>query len=158
MSRYVGDHLSDDLISRLSADVALERSKVAIVICSIDEHGWPHPAMLSTLEVVARDPRNIRIASHVASRTTRNLKANGKLSLILADEQAVFYLKGDALLLAPSMRLVPQYATFNFRVDSVLEDEPMEHENARVVSGIQVERTGIDAQAARSMLDELLAD
>ena len=157
MSKFVADHLNIELIARLSADTAIERANVAIVICTVDEHGWPHPAMLSTLEVVATDARNIRIATHVASRTTRNLTANGRLSLILADEQGVYYLKGDALLLAPAMRIVPHYAKFNFRVDSVLKDDPTESEHARVVSGIQVERPAVDVQAARSLLDELLA-
>lgn len=158
MSRFVADHLNTELIARLSTDTAIERSDIAIVICTVDEHGWPHPAMLSTLEVVARDARNIRIATHVASRTTRNLKANGKLSLILADEQAVYYLKGDALLLAPAMRTVPHYAKFNLRVDSVLADVPTEHEDARLVSGIRVERSDLDAQMARLILEELLAE
>jgi hypothetical protein len=114
--------------------------------------------MLSTLEVVARDERNIRLATQVASRTTRNLAANGKLSMILTAGPAVYYLKGDALRLAGAMRTAPHCAKFNLRVDSVLEDDPTEYEHARVVSGIQVERTDIDAQVARSILDELLAD
>lgn len=158
MSRFVADHLNPDLIAQLSADTAVARANTAIVICSIDEHGWAHPAMLSTLEVVAKDARNVRIATHIGSRTTRNLRANGKLSMIIADETAVHYVKGDVLPLAPSMRTVPHYAKFNLRVDSVLQDVPTEDENARIVSGIRVERSDLDTQKARSILEELLSD
>lgn len=158
MSRFVADHLNPDLIAQLSADTAVARANAAIVICSIDEHGWAHPAMLSTLEVVAKDARNVRIATPVGSRTTRNLKTNGKLSMIVADETAVHYLKGDVLLLAPVMRTVPHYAKFNLRVDSVLQDVPTEDENARIVSGIRIERSDLDTQKARSILEDLLSD
>ncbi len=142
----------------MAIDTAIERANVAIVICSIDEDGWAHPAMLSTLEVVAKDARNMRIATHVGSRTTRNLKTNGKLSMIIADETAVHYLKGDVLLLAPAMRTMPHYAKFNLRVDSVLQDVPTEYENARIVSGIRIERSDLDTQKARAILEELLSD
>jgi hypothetical protein len=157
MSTFIADHLPDQLLAYLSPPTATGDASVAIVICTVDEHGWPHPAMLSRLEVVARDARNVRLATHVASRTTRNLKANGKLSLVLADADAVHYVKGDALLLEPAMRVAPHLAKFNLRVDSVLADNPQDYEDARIVTGITVERHGVDAPAARSILDELLA-
>jgi hypothetical protein len=158
MSTFVGDYLTTTALSLLAIDRAVERRTQAIVICTIDEHGWPHPAMLSSLEVVAYDARNVRLATHISSRTTRNLRANGKLSLIVADAQGVFYIKGDVLLLSPSMRTAPQLSRFNMRVDSVLEDSPRRYENARVVSGITVDRDVADAEPARMVLDELLSD
>src|SRR5688572_6594915 len=127
MSRFVADHLPDNVVACLSSATALERLEHAIVICTVDEHGWPHPAMLSTLEIVAKDASNVRVATHVSSRSTRNLKANGMLSIILADETAVYYIKGDALLLAAAMSAAPQKAKFNVRVDSVLQDNPAEY-------------------------------
>ena len=158
MSKFVADHLTNGLVSRLSIDRAIEYADRAIVICTVDEHGWPHPAMLSSLELVARDARNIRLSPHVASRTARNLKANGRLTLILANATGVHYIKGDVLLLAPSMTAAPELAKFNMRVDSVLEDNPADFEDARIISGIAVTRAGIDVGRARSILTELLAD
>ena len=156
MSTFVADHLSDALLARLAAATAIDHLDRAIIICSVDEHGWPHPAMLSQLEIVARDARNIRLATHIASRTTRNLKANGKLSLVVADAEAVNYVKGDVLLLEPAMHAAPHLAKFNLRVDGVLADNPQDYEDARIVTGITVERRGVDAVAARAILDELL--
>ena len=156
MSKFVADHLPDALLKWLAADDAIERVGTAIVICSVDEHGWPHPAMVSRLEVVARDGRNVRVATDAGSRTTRNLKANGKLTLVLADADAVHYVKGDVLLLEPAMRSAPNFAKFNLRVDSVLADNPRDYENARILSGITIERDRVDPAAARAILKELL--
>jgi hypothetical protein len=156
MSKFVADHLPDTLVASLSTATAFDRADQAIVICTIDEHGWPHPAMLSTLEVVAKDARNLRIGTHVSSRSTRNLKANGILSMILVNDGAVYYIKGDALLLDAAISVAPQMARFNVRVDSVLQDSPAEYEDAVIVSGIQVRRENLHEPAAREILEELV--
>jgi Pyridoxamine 5'-phosphate oxidase len=158
MSTFIADRLPDVLIARLSIDRALDHADRAIVICSVDEHGWPHPAMLSSLELVARDARNIRLAPHSASRTARNLIANGRLTIILADEHGTFYIKGDVLLVSSAMHAAPEQAVFNLRVESVLQDNPQDYEEARLTSGIRITRTGPDDERARTVLRELTAD
>ena len=155
MSRFVADHLPPSLHSTLSADRARENANRAIVVCSIDEHGWAHPAMLSAYEVVAIDLRNIRLATHVDSRTTRNLKANGQITLILVDAGSAHYVKGDVLLVSAAMKAAPMLAMFNVRVDSVLADDPQAYEDARITSGITVERGQVDETTARAVLGEL---
>jgi hypothetical protein len=157
MSKFIADHLSDVLVARLAADRALANADRAIVICTVDEHGWPHPAMMSSLELVARDARNIRLALHAASRTARNLMANGRLTVILADESGAFYVKGDVLLVSPTMSASLYLAVFNMRVDSVLSDAAEEYERARMVSGIRVERIAFDRVRSEAVLRELLA-
>jgi len=154
MSRFISDHLPEPLHSALSRDRALASNR-AIVICTVDEHGWPHPAMLSSLEIIAIDARNVRLATHVASRTTRNLKANGRLTLILVDVGTAYYVKGDVRLLSASMKTAPMLAMFNLRVDSVLADDPQAYEDARLTSGIVFERGPVDEQVVAAVLDEL---
>ena len=155
MSRFLADHLPSSLVGRLSADAAFANAQRAILLCSVDEHGWPHPAMVSSLELIALDARNIRLALHGASRSTRNLRANGRLTIVLADERGVFYLKGDVLMLAPFMAADQELATFNMRVDSVLQDDATAYEDARVTTGIDVARGAIDEARARTVLSEL---
>jgi hypothetical protein len=157
MSRFLADHLPALLLARLSRDAAFAEANHAIIMCTVDEHGWPHPAMLSSLEVVARDARNIRLCTYVSSRSTRNLKTNGIVTLVLADQRAVYYVKGDVILLAASLRESPDNAKFNLRVDSVLEDTADAAERATIVSGIQVTRQ-FDADRAAAVLSELLED
>ena len=114
--------------------------------------------MLSSLEMIARDARNIRLAPHVASRTARNLLANGRLTAILADETGVFYVKGDVLRVTAFLESDQNLAKFNMRVDTVLQDDPAAYEAARVVSGVRVERGALDRERAERILRELMAD
>jgi len=158
MSRLIGHHLTLALQETLSAQRAIERADRAIVICSVDEQGRPHPAMLSSLEIVARDARSIQMAVHASSRTARNLVANRHLTIILADEAGVFYVKGDADLTSASMTTAPAMSMFTLKVDRVLEDTPADHERAQIVSGIRVTRAAPDADRAQPMLRELSAE
>ena len=155
MSRLIGHHLSDALLESLSADHAIERADHAIVICSVDEQGRPHPAMLSRLEIVARDARHIRLAVHAASRTARNLTANRHLTIILADEGGVHSVKGDAALTAAELTAAPAMSAFTLQVDRVLEDTPADYERATLVSGIRIARGAIDVSRAQALLSEL---
>ena len=158
MSTVVSDHLTTALLDFLSTEHAIDRAARAIVICTVDEHGWPHPAMLSSLELVARDAQNIRLTTHVDSRTTRHLTRDGKVTVIVADEGGVFYIKGNALLLPATVPTAPDQVLFNMRIESVLEDNPAAHEEARVTSGIRVERGALDMARAKAILGELTAD
>jgi hypothetical protein len=158
MSRFVGEQLNDALLSRLGADRAIEQAERAIVICTIDEHGWAHPAMVSSLELVARDARNIRLALHARSRSVRNVTANGRLTLIVVDDGSAHYVKGDARVVAPTLSARPDHSKINLRVDSVLEDVAGDYELARITSGIRIERTAIDVTGALALLEELRAD
>lgn len=158
MSTFVADHLPDALLSRLALDRAIDHADRAIIICTVDEHGWPHPAMVSTLELVARDARNLRLAIHAGSRTTRNLEVNGLMTVIVADEEGVSYIKGYVLMRAALMAAAPHLASFNMRVDRVLEDKPTEPEHARLAAGLRITRTAIDLPHARAVLTELAGD
>lgn len=156
MSRFVDDRLPDALLARMSIDRAVENADHAVILCTSDEHGWPHPAMVSSLELIAVDARNLRLAVHHASRTARNLQANARVTLILADERGVFYIKGDALPIAPFLATDQDLAAFNVRVDSVLDDDPAAYEQARVVSGVRVEREArAEAPARLALLEEM---
>ena len=157
MSKFVGDQLNDPLLSRLGIERALEYGDRAIVLCTVDEHGWAHPAMASSLELVARDARNIRLALGGRSRSARNLQANGRLTLIAVDEGWAYYIKGDARLLAPALTARPDHAKFNLRVDSVLEDVAADYEQAHITTGIRLVRPTMDPTSAQALLDELLA-
>jgi hypothetical protein len=158
MSRLIGHHLSDALLEALSAQRAIERTDHAIVICSVDEQGRPHPAMLSSLEIVARDVRHVRLAVHSASRTARNLTANKHLTLILADETGVHYVKGEAVLTTASMSSAPALSAFTLQVDRVLEDTPAAYEQAMLVSGIRITRGTLDMDRAQAILRELSSE
>ena len=55
MSQLLGKELTEALLKRLSGqDVKAHEGKI-IPIFTLDESGWPHPALLSYYEVVAKE-------------------------------------------------------------------------------------------------------
>ena len=76
MSQLLGKELTETLLKRLGGqDVAAHEGKI-IPIFTLDESGWPHPALLSYYEVVAKNSTTIDIALWKNSSTARNLRPN----------------------------------------------------------------------------------
>ncbi len=132
------EHLGDDLLRRLSGDAAEAHAQTAIPLCTIDDGGWPHVSMLSYFEVVAVNPRTLRIAVYNTSRSCANLRARAKATLLIVDDGLVAYVKGTAEEVHASMPGAPYNAVFSLRIDQVLLDEasPKFEPGVRVTSGI----------------------
>lgn len=147
MSASLGDRLPEVVCARLAEASEHYRDR-AIVICSVDDRGWPHAAMVSTRELFAVNAHTLSLTAGVSSRTAANLRRNGRLTVILADYDGVFYVKGDASPLeADSAR--PAHALFTVHVVDVLEDAATEEEEARIVSGIRVQAPGPSGMGTR---------
>jgi flavin reductase (DIM6/NTAB) family NADH-FMN oxidoreductase RutF len=155
MSTHVGSVLPPALFARLSVEQALAHAACAMVVVTLDDHGWPHPAMVSSLELVARDPGTIRVALPASSRTVRHVSRDRRLTLVVADAQAVHYIKTTATLLPAALIALPGCALIDAVVEHVLEDAPHAGEAARVVSGVTIARPPIDETRARALLAEL---
>ncbi len=157
MSKPVGNQLPEDLYRRLSGDDLEACADKAIPICTVDSRGWPHPAMLSYFEVVAKDRRNLRLATSKDSTTAKNMRRNGKLTVLVVDERVAYYIKGTVQELAPQMSCSPESAKLNLRVEEVLADAANEEYEAGVylTSGITYKRPAAPSQA-REILKELL--
>src|SRR5688572_1439861 len=104
MARRRTEQLTDDLSERLAGAGIDAHADQAILICTVDSNGWPHPAMLSYFEVAAIDRHNLRLAVYTNSRTCANMRERGKATLIIVDTGLVCYLRGTVAELAPAMR------------------------------------------------------
>jgi hypothetical protein len=158
MPRLRTTELTDDLHRRLSGDDVDSLAALAIVVCTVDAGGFPHPAILSYFEVVAADRQNLRLAIYNDSRTCANMRERGKAVLILVDRNLVCYVRGIASELAPTMASAPFNALLNLRVQDVTFDEapPDLEPGAFVTSGITYRsRTGQPLALARAILAEL---
>jgi Pyridoxamine 5'-phosphate oxidase len=160
VSNRLGESLTDDLLHRLDGhDLARSAEKV-ILIATVDDQGWAHPALLSHFEVVAKDRQNVRVAVYGNSKTAGNMRRNGKLTLAIVDRRAVYYVKGAVEELAGAMRSTPYNAKLNVRVTEVLADEPDEalEPGAYVSSGITYvnPQRAAELEKARLVLAELL--
>jgi flavin reductase (DIM6/NTAB) family NADH-FMN oxidoreductase RutF len=120
LTSLVGNELPAGLYDRLSANARRNRGKV-ILILTVDSKGWPHIAMLSHWEVLARDRKNVGIATYASSNTSKNLRRTGKTTIVVTDRKMAYYVKGmaspEGLHRSTSNRI------FNVRVKQVLEDK-----------------------------------
>jgi hypothetical protein len=159
MSRHVGDALPDDLFERLNGTNLTAVADHAIVVCSVDERGFAHPALLSYFEVVALDRRTLRLAMYSDSRSTRNARRDGRLTLVLVDAGAAYYIKGVVRQVDDSMRVTPYNAKLDFQVMEVLADAPNPdlEPGAFISSGIRYvnPRRAEEMERARQVLAEL---
>ena len=122
MSRNLGDVLPDTLFSLLDGSNLSSKRGKAFLAVTQDPEGWPHPALLSYLEVAARDLRNIRLATWSNSSTSKNMRGNGKLTLAFVDKGLTYYAKGQAKEIQEELEGYPGLSLFNMEVVQVLED------------------------------------
>jgi hypothetical protein len=133
MSKILGSELSEALSKRLSgAAIASHEGKI-IPVFTLDESGWPHPALLSYYEIVAKSASTLEMAIWKDSSTANNLRRVGKISLMIIDEGVNFYIKGRVKELEKEMRGAPQVSRFQISVEQLLEDQ---EPNAHITSGM----------------------
>ncbi|MBI4456076.1 MAG: pyridoxamine 5'-phosphate oxidase family protein [Acidobacteria bacterium] len=160
MARLVGTELPEDLYQRLNGAHLEASVDKAILICTVDNRGWPHPAMLSYFEVIAKDRRNIRLATYRNSTTTGNMRHNGKLTISVMDERIAYYIKGNVQEIKSALNSSPQIAKLNLVVEEVLADHADERLEADVyiTSGVTFRNPHMLAERLRAsgVLRELL--
>lgn len=160
MSKFISKELPDELYHRMSGtDLEGQAGKV-ILISTVDEEGFPHPAMLSYFEVIAKDRSNIRLATYKDSRTTNNMRRNGKLTISIIDKRVAYYIKGRAQELKREMDCSKYNSKLNLRVEQVLSDYADEglESGAYVASGVIYKDPNLSAAQLRAeeLLKELL--
>ena len=137
MSKILGKELTEALFERLSgATVASHEGKI-IPIFTLDENGWPHPALLSYYEIVAKNSSTLDMAIWKDSSTANNLRRTRKISLMITDNGVNFYLKGAVRELEKEMMGAPQVSRFKITVEQLLEDQ---EPNAQITSGMTYSR------------------
>jgi hypothetical protein len=160
MSVRLKPELPDELFYRMNGGQLDRHPDQVILLITIDEGGWPYGAMLSYLEVIARDRRTLRLAPWTNSTTTGNLRRNGKASLLVIEEGLAYYIQGTAAELDREMEGFPGMAKIEVRIDSILKDNALDYEGAaRITNGIRFENPDLDAariEQGRRVLAALL--
>ncbi len=160
MSRTLGPELPPDLLERLSGRHLEAVATKVVQIATVDAAGWPHMALLSYFEVVARDARHLRCATYATSTTSGNMRRSGHVTFVVIDERVAYYVKAHAVEIAAAMRTTGWNAAFDCRVEQVLADEVDEEyePGAYLASGVTYHNPQRAAQLerAREVLAELL--
>ncbi|HEU4343731.1 MAG TPA: hypothetical protein VFU31_19445 [Candidatus Binatia bacterium] len=150
MSRLIGKQLSDSLLKRLGGEEVASHEGKIIPIFTLDEQGWPHPALLSYYEIVAKNPSTLDMALWKDSSTAKNLRRGGKVTLVITDRGINIYLKGSVKQLEAEMAGAPQVSRFRVTAEELLEDQ---EPNAQITSGPTYSRpTGREADFAAKIL------
>jgi len=123
MSRAIGSRLPVPLRERLRGDDLAARVGIAVLILTTDGAGWPHPAMVSYGELVARDSRRVRLAVHRTSGTAENLRRRGRITFCFVEPGMTYYVKAAVGIPEESVRGFPDLVRFEATVETVLADE-----------------------------------
>jgi hypothetical protein len=137
MSQLLGNDLTEELFERLKGEDVTSKMGKAIVVVTVDERAWPHPAMLSYYEVVAKDRSKVNLAIGKTSTTAKNLRRTGKITVLLTDHGMNYYVKGQAQELKQSIEGVPFMSLFSVKVEQLLEDQ---EPDALITSGVTFSR------------------
>ena len=161
MSRELGRELPGALLSLLDGHDLASRMGKAILIATVDEQGFPHPALLSYGEVVALDARRLHLATYADSRTSFNLRRTGRVTLCLIEAGMAYYVKARAEERQAAAGFAG-LARFEAAVTQVLVDQARDdvEPGARITRGIEFDpgKPAADALAAwASMLTALRA-
>jgi len=133
MSKLLGQLLNEELLSRLKGKNITSKEGKAIIIVTVDEQGWAHPAVFSYYEIVAKSEGQIDIAVGKTSTTGKNLRRTGKITLLVTDAGVNYYIKGDARETRESLGAVPFMSLFRVEVAQLLEDQ---EPGATITSGL----------------------
>ena len=138
MSQLIGTELTEELFTRLKGDHVASKAGKAIVIVTVDERGWAHPAMLSYYEVVAKNRSRIDLAVGKTSTTAKNLRRTGKITFLITDSAINYYVKGEAREVQAAMEAVPFMSLFSVGVEQLSEDQ---EPDALITSGVTFQRS-----------------
>lgn len=88
--------LPDELLALLDGSLPASHLHQAIRLSSVGENGWPYAAQLSLGEIIALTPGKLLFAIWPQSTTTRNLRRDGKVTLALVLDGAIFEIQALA--------------------------------------------------------------
>lgn len=137
MSQLLGKELPPELLQRLSgADIEAHEGKI-IPIFTLDPAGWAHPALLSYYEIIAKNSSSLEMALWKDSSTAKNLRAAGKVTLMVSDRAVNYYLKGNVRELEYEMTGAAPVSRFRITLEQVIEDQ---EPNAEITTGLTYRR------------------
>ena len=154
MSWSLGAALPPELVRRLSQQDLPSLLGRALPLLTLDDQGRPHPMLCSYLELLAVSASTIRVVVGARSSARRNLEARGAATLIMAEPDLTFYVKGRASV--PPLA-VGELVRFELAVEDVLADAAAEYEQgARITSGLTyAPAPALDSAWARATLSAL---
>lgn len=120
MSKSLGAQLNEDLFEKLKGGRLYREGGLGLAVLTVDEQGWPHVAMAPG--AVAAYPDRLVIGLGGRSKSLQYAEATGKITLLVAGPDTLYYVKGRVEVLCREMNLMPQEAALLVRITEVLKD------------------------------------
>ena len=136
MTRSVGSTLPEPLYRLLDGAAVTDQAGAnpTFLLVTTGAGGWPHIAMLSVGEILARGPDELRVALWLHSTTTRTLERARQALLAVVASPDAYYVRLSAARLADlDLGAQGRLACFALRVEDVLQDAA---DYAALTSGI----------------------
>lgn len=126
-------------------------------LCTVDDRGFPHVALLGAWEVLAWDAYTLRLAVGGCSTTAANMRRTGQATLLVVDAHGAHYVKMRVHEVAASMRSAAWNARFDGRVEVVLADaaDPGREGSGHIVQGIMADTDPTSEPGRSAVLAEL---
>ena len=121
------------------------RAGQAFRLSTVDAEGWPHGAQVSVGEVLATDPATLHLCLWRGSGSTANLRRDGRATLSLALDGAMWEIRLHAVAVTPPAG-APELAYFRATVESVQEHRA---KYAEVTAGVSYRLHSPDEVLAR---------
>jgi len=137
MSQLLGKELTPSLLERLGGSRIETLEGKILPIFTLDDAGWPHPALLSYYEIVAKDAMTLDTAVWKNSSTAVNLRRAGKVTVMVSDRAVNYYLKGSVKELEYEMTGAAPVSRFRITLEQVIEDQEA---NAEITTGLTYKR------------------
>jgi len=153
MATLLGNTLPPPLLERLQAGAAYRGGGLGAVVISVDNVGLPHCAVANC--AVAAGAAAVYVPLGAGSSSERNLRRDGRCTLLLAGPGWLYYVKGSATVARERLACFPAESAVRVAVSAVYSDS---EEYFSVVSGLtyrlirEVEQV---AALERAIIDEL---
>ena len=96
MARFVSDSLPEDALALLRPGNLDEKRNRVVQIITVDEEGWANAGMLSYADVIAKDGGSLNLATWGDGECAADLRRNGRITLLVIDDDMAYYVKGRA--------------------------------------------------------------
>lgn len=150
------DELGDDLFLLLDGQNLEAKQEEAMMLLTTGEDGWPHVAMISVGEIVARSRTNLRIGLWPGTTTSENIRRTGKATLVLFYRGRAHYVR---LELEPlEIKSLNRKYPIDCYSASVVSHKEDRAKYADIISGVKIQLKDPEQVVARwrETVDDIL--
>ena len=120
MAKHLGSALPEELQEKLRNGALYRSGGLGLPVLTVDQAGWPHVAMAPG--AVAARPDQVWVALGGKTGSLHNIERDGRVTLLMAGPDTLYYIKGQAEIARREMQFMAQEAALRVSVTEVVQD------------------------------------